>query len=120
MKKTEIFLSQSVCFAIETVRAALRHTRDIRLEGLWTQMDMTTDVIGDEKSGVRFITILFFLHPNTRVHANCHVSCVNGEWTSSDTDIWLPDDSGQQQRKVHWKFHCQLNADGQLEVTNNE
>ena len=103
MKKQKIFLSKSVSFAIEMVRASLRHVpTNLRLTGLWMQMNMGTDLMGDKNHGSRSITMAILIHPSSRVHANCDVYCEEGEWKSGDVTITLPGDG------VKWKFHCQL------------
>ena len=117
MKKQEIFLSKSVSFAIEMVRTSLRHTPTrVRLEGLWMQMNMATDIMGDESHGQRFITLAILINPGIRVSANCHVNCVEGEWKSGDVEVWLLDSAGQRRDDAHWKFRCQLNIKGQLDI----
>lgn len=116
MKKESVFLSKSVSFAIEMVRACLYHTpTNVRLSGLWMQMNMGTDVMGNETHGSRLITFAILIHPGIRVSVNCHVNCLNGEWVSGDTEIWLLDSEGKQNEDMRWKFCCML-KDGQIEV----
>jgi len=115
-KKQEIFLSKSVSFAIETVRASLRHIptpTNLRLDGLWMQMNMGTDLIGDESYGSRFITMAILIYPSIRVHADCLVCCEKGEWKLGDVIITFPGDTDRS--GVEWKFHCQL-VSGELIV----
>jgi hypothetical protein len=116
MKNRKIFLGKSVSFAIEMVRASLCHApTPLRLEGLWMQMNMATDLMGDKSHGQRFITLAILIYPSIRVSANCRVNCVEGEWESGDVEIWLLDSAGQRCDDAHWKFHCQL-EEGRLNV----
>ena len=95
------------------VRASLRHTStNIRLTGLWMQMNMGTDLMGDKERGQRFITMAILINPGIRVNANCHVNCVDGEWKSGDAEIWLLDSAGHRRDDAHWKFRCELTSSG--------
>lgn len=121
MKKNqnEMFLSKSVSFAIEMVRASLRHTpTNIRLDGLWMQMNIGTDLLGSERSGMRNLLFSILISPNINIEANCIVVCVGGEWKSGDLEIRLLDSKGcYAENNPRWKFRCQLNnASGQIDV----
>src|SRR3989344_7713944 len=115
--KNEIFLSKSVSFAIEMVRASLRLTpTDIRLAGLWMQMPIASDLLGDVEFGQRDILFEILIHPGIKIAAGCSVFCVGGEWKSGNVNIRLLDSTGRQRSDADWKFSCELDANGQLNV----
>ena len=116
--KDKIFLSKSVSFAIEMVRASLRHTpTNVHLEGLWRQMNMGTDVLGDERCGQRLISLSILIHPGINVSASCTVNCTDGEWKSGDAEVCLLDHTGcYNENTQRWKFRCQLDTEGRLNV----
>ena len=110
MSKNEIFLSKSVTFAIEMVRACLPHTpTELRLNGMWQQMNMGTQVLGDERCGQRMVALHILIYPGNTLSASCSMDCVNSEWVSGQTEIRLFDESGCYNANTKmWRFACQL------------
>ncbi|MEN9557647.1 MAG: hypothetical protein RL141_16 [Candidatus Parcubacteria bacterium] len=117
MKRTnDIFLSKSVSFAIEMVRASLHHIpTDIHLDGLWMQTNMSTDILGDRHFGQRSILFSILVYPDIVVEASCNVTCTDGKWRSGDVEIRLPSTTGHYNKDAApWRFHCQIDAEGRL------
>ena len=114
----KIFLSKSVSFAIEMVRASLRHIpTDFCLERMWMQTNMELDIFINEKGGMRYVSFAILIGLDTWVKAYCYLTGTNGEWKSGNIRIYL---LGQTpyctENTPSWHFHCQLNTKGQLDV----
>ncbi len=118
MSKDKIFLSKSVSFAIEMVRASLPQTpTKVRLAGLWMQMNMGTRVLGNEERGRRLVSLAILIHPGININAECALNCIDGKWTSGDVEICLFDHTNcYNENTKRWKFRCKLNIKGQLDV----
>ncbi len=116
-KRTSIFLSKSVCFAIEMIRAALRQMpADMKLTELLTQVDITSRFAGDEKKGEILIGLTSLVRTsdptpfNVSISVTCSVRCCNGEWNSGTVKFRCREYPKSQGRV--WNFNCQLTDKG--------
>jgi hypothetical protein len=124
--RTGIRASQgkAICFATEVVRACLSQpTTNVRLCGLWSQMDMIIkDAIDDGVTSGRTIEFRILIASGNYVRVNCTVYSVKGVWTSSDVEVVLLDETGRRVNadSPRWYFGCWLNTEGRIDVRSKD
>ena len=123
-KETRVSQGKAVCFATEVVRACLSQTTtNVRLCGLWSQMDMIIkDAIDDGETSERTIEFRILIALNNFIRVNCTVCSANGVWTSGDVEVILLDETGRRvnTNSPRWYFGCWLNAKGRIDVRSTD
>lgn len=104
-----IFLSKSVCFAQEMLRAALRRDSGISPDAPWIQVNIG---VVDKTKESREITMTVIISPSTQVFAQCWVSQEGDRWNSGVVQFTLPDDT----MSTEHRFRCRLDENGGLNL----